>query len=281
MAALVACARLPWPVPPRTVVVDTRRQALCVRHSVVGGLCLSPGVFQDRSGGIPSFRDLRWLLGTMGLTGSETAVVAGDDGTARDFVAGLLYLAGQRRVEVVRDPLTGWLSRHPRAVGTGRTRGVFREAIYTAWPRTRLVVLRRELAAALRRGPRVDLLDGRPGDGEWGPRTGQGIPGARSWPMALLGAGRGARPWRVAGRSIIAYGEDPYQSVAYFARLRMLGVRTRVFLGGWRAWSAQARAARARRPGAFAMAPVWAKTLAAAAVGVIILILAWHRARRR
>ena len=224
-----------------------------------------------------SFRNLRWLLGTMGLTGSETAVVAGDHGTAEDFVAGLLYLAGQRRVEVVREPLTGWLSRHPRAVGTGRTRGVFREAIYTAWPRTRLVVLRRELAASLHHGPPVDLVDGRLTDRKRGLRAGQRIPGARSRPMASLGTGMGVGPLRAAGRGVIAYGEGPYQSVAYFARLRMLGVRARVFLGGWRDWSAHAHAARVRRRGDVAVLP----TLAAAAFSVVILMWAWRRTRRR
>ncbi|MHB1513834.1 hypothetical protein [Acidiferrobacter sp.] len=281
MAALVAYARMPWPAPRHTVVVDTRRQALCVRRSVVGGLCLSPGVFQDRSGGLVSFRNLRWLLGTMGLTGSETAVVAGDHGTAEDFVAGLLYLAGQRRVEVVQEPLTGWLGRHPRAVGTGRTRGVFREAIYTAWPRTHLVVLRRELAASLHHGPPVDLVDGRLTDRKRRPRADQRIPGAQSWPLALLGAGGGVGSLRVARGGVIAYGEGPYQSVAYFARLRMLGVRARVFLGGWRDWSAHAHAARVRRRGDFAVLPTLAGVLVAAAFSVIILMWVWRRARRR
>ncbi len=210
----------------------------------------------------------------MGLTGSETAVVAGDDGTAEDFVAGLLYLAGQRRVEVVRDPLTGWLDHHPRAVGTGRTRGVFREAIYTAWPRTRLVVLRREIAASLRHGRRPNLADGRP-------RADHRIPGALSLPMAGPGPRLAAGPLRAAGRRVIVYGEGPYQSVAYFARLRMLGVPARVFVGGWRDWSAHAHAARLGWWDGLASPSRFGRALAAIFLGVVIMRLAWRRIRRR
>ncbi len=280
-AAFVARARMPWPKPPRAVVVDTRQRALCERRSVAGGLCLSPRVFQDRCGRLPSFRNVRWLLGTMGLTGSETAVVAGDDGTARDFVAGLLYLAGQRRVEVIRGSLTGWLDRHPRAAGTGRTRGVFREAIYVAWPRTRLVVLHRELAAFLRHGPRAGLVDGGSGDRRRGPRAYDPIPGARSSLLAGLGQVLVAGSLPAGRRRLIVYGEGSYETLAYFARLRMLGVPARVVMNGRRDRSEHARAARVRGRSKFAAPPLFGWALAAAWLGVVVTTLVWRRTRRR
>ncbi len=278
--ALVARSHLPWPLPARSVVVDTRRRAVCVRRSVAGGLCLNPRMLLTSRGRLASWRNVRWLLGALRLTGAETAIVVGDRARRENFVAGMLYVAGQRRVEVVADPVTAWLARHPGALGAGTTRGVFREAIYTAWPRTRLVVLRQELAARPPTGGEGYLpVDGR-ARGRY--RLGH-IPGARSLPMADVGRDRTAmRSLIFARRPVVAYGAGPYGSMAYFARLRMLAVRARVFAGGWRDWT-RGRGVRAR-PGRTPGLPAPDKSLAVASVGAAIaaiMVLVWRMTRRR
>ncbi len=285
-ASITALATVPWPLPAGTVVVDTRPRAVCLRRSVAGGLCLAPGMFLGPRGRLVSWRNIRWLLGTMRLTGTETAVVAGDDATADDFVAGILYIAGQGRVEVAAHPLTAWLARHPRATGSGTTRGVFREAIYTAWPRTRLIVLRRELQRLVRGGLGAYLLDGRPPGRYRGvrgtrPRGGH-IPGAVSLPMDDLGPVSAAKAVPAAKtRPVIAYGARPYESVAYFARLWMLGVRARVFIGGWRDWAAHARGVAMQRKNRSTAPSHPVEVLAAASAGAALMMLIWRMMRRR
>ena len=275
--ALVARTHLPWPLPAHSVVIDTRRRAVCARGSVAGGLCLNPRMLLTSRGRLASWRNVRWLLGALRLTGAETAIVVGDRMRSEDFVAGMLYVAGQRRVEVVADPVTAWLARHPGARGTGTTRGVFREAIYSAWPRTRLVVLRQELAARLRAGGRGYLLvDGR-GRGRY--RRPGHIPGARSLPMADVGRDQAAvRGLISTRRPVVAYGAGPYGSIAYFARLRMLAVRARVLASGWRGWTHR-RNVRVS-PGRTGV-PTPDKALAVASAGAAIMVLAWRMTRRR
>ncbi len=276
--ALVARSRLPWPLPAHGVVVDTRRRGACARQSVAGGLCLNPRMLMTARGRLASWRNVRWLLGALKLSGDETAIVTGDRARREDFVAGMLYIAGQKRVEVVTDPLTAWLARHPGARGAGTTRGVFREAIYTAWPRTRLVVLRQELAARPRAGGGGYLLvDGRSRERYRKPGH---IPGARSLPMADVGRDRAAVHGLIATRRpVVAYGAGPYGSMAYFARLRMLAVPAHVFTGGWRDW-ARARTAQTGLGWTSGLSGP-DKALAVASTGVAIMALVWRMTRRR
>ncbi|MHB8252584.1 MAG: sulfurtransferase [Acidiferrobacter sp.] len=241
-AHLVALGAMPNLAATGVVVIDTRPVAVCVRQSQAGARCLPPREFLGPHGRLAAWRNIRWLLGTAGLSGSETAVVVGDHWTRENFVAGILYLAGQRRVEVVYRPFTAWIAAHPKAVGAGSAHGMFREPVYVAWPRTRLIVLRHELARIVRLGSRSYLMDGRPLAEYWGRQIvglrGGHIPGAQSFPMANLRQALAARAVQLPPvRSIIAYDTDPYQSIAYFAFLRVLGLPARVFPGGWLSWS--------------------------------------------
>lgn len=115
-------------------VIDSRPLADCKRASLPGARCLPAEEFLGPQQRLPSERDILWLLGTAGLHGSETALVVGQDATARDFVAGLLYLAGQKSVRVLTGPL-------PRLAGGGQERGMVRSAVWTAPMRDDLWVL--------------------------------------------------------------------------------------------------------------------------------------------
>ncbi len=228
------------------VVVDTRALAECRARSLAGARCLPADDLLGPQRRLPSARDLLWLLGTTGLSGSEAVIVVGQDATARDFVAGLLYLAGQRQVRILVEPVARLLGAGA-AAAAGRERGMVRETVFEAPMRDALWVLRDELRDALRpTGPAPTLLDGR-ADGEyWGetarvPRTGH-LPGAISLPAvqlrAALDAGSERRPVLPQG-PVVAYAHDAVEGLAYLALLTAgHGVAARVYPEGWAEWAA-------------------------------------------
>lgn len=104
-----------------TVLLDVRPLAACQARSLAGARCLPAGDFLDAQGRLAPWREVVWLLSTAGLTGRETVWVLGDDATDRRFVAGLLELAGQQRVEILEQPLAAlWVRGWPAAAGRGR-----------------------------------------------------------------------------------------------------------------------------------------------------------------
>lgn len=146
LAALVLIAAPAWAggdfaytrkVGAGETVIDSRPLADCKRASLAGARCLPAEEFLDPQRRLPSERDILWLLGTAGLAGSETALVVGQDATARDFVAGLLYLAGQKSVRILSGPMPRL---DGRAAG-GQERGMVRSAVWTAPMRDGLWVL--------------------------------------------------------------------------------------------------------------------------------------------
>jgi len=217
-----------------TVIVDTRPLAACSERSLAGAHCLPATDLVGPDGELPSPPDLLWALGTAGLSGHESALVVGAHGEARDFVAGLLYLAGQRRVEVLRTPIGKVMASARYRTGPGRARGILQDPIYTATMRDRLVVLRAELRRDLDAGDAPEPVDGRPAAQF---RRAGHIPGARNLPLARLAARPGAAAALSARGRYVAYGNDPMASVALFTRLRAGSpAATKVLLGGWRAW---------------------------------------------
>jgi thiosulfate/3-mercaptopyruvate sulfurtransferase len=246
MAAAADFFEVTTPNDPRVAgaaVIDTRPLSLCGRASLAGARCLPPGEFLGPHGRLASFRDIPWVLGAAGLSGMATVLVAGDDPERTDFVAGLLYLAGQRRVAILTGPLSPQVAA-ARDAAPGAPKGMVRNPVYHAWPRADLLVLRTELAAAIV-GPHPPLiLDGRSLDAYWGRRIdgwrGGHIPGAQALPMAALrlAVAKGRAEARRAA-DIVAYAADPYRSIAYFALLRAGGdMSARVYAEGWRDWAA-------------------------------------------
>lgn len=131
-----------------TAIVDTRPIAECRRATLPGALCLPAGELLGPRRQLPAERDLLWLLGTLGLDGNESVLVVGDTASGRDFVGGVLYLAGQRKVRILDRALS------PRLAGVagaapGRERGLSRTAVYTRPMRDELwIVHEGELDAA-------------------------------------------------------------------------------------------------------------------------------------
>lgn len=227
---------------PGAVVVDARPLAACREKSLAGARCLPAEDFLGPHKRLPGARDLLWLLGTAGLSGGEPVLVVGQDAAARDFMAGLLYVAGQRSVRVLAEPVARLLEQGADA-GPGRERGMIREAVFAGPMRDGLLVLRDELRA--QRRPHPLLLDGRSENEYWGEtaRAARGghLPGAVSLPAPQLRAAldpAAKRPVLPEG-SPVAYAHDAYEGLAYLTLL-IAGhkVPARLYAEGWAEWAA-------------------------------------------
>lgn len=224
-----------------SVVVDTRPVEACKLRSLAGAICLPATDFLGPHRRLPGERDLLWLLGTAGLKGDETVLVVGQDATARDFVAGLLYVSGQHRLRVLTEPV-GRLLESGIGTGPGRERNFAREKVFEAAMRDGLVVLRDDLRTM---NPLPMLLDGRSEAEYWGEvargaRSGH-LPGAVSLPGLALRAALATpetRPVLPEGGPV-AYGHDGYEGLAYLTLLTAgYGVPARLYLAGWSEWAA-------------------------------------------
>ena len=112
------------------VVIDTRPLAECKQAALPGARCLPAADLLGPQRELPGERDLLWLFGALGLSGEEAVLVVGDTASSRDFVGGLLYLAGQRRVSVLDQRISPLLA-DGRALAPGQERGLLRTAVFT------------------------------------------------------------------------------------------------------------------------------------------------------
>jgi hypothetical protein len=131
------------PFPAGAVLLDTRPAAVCAARSVRGARCLPVEEFRDAQGRLPDWREILWLFSTARLTGSETALVLGEQALERDAVAALLHIAGQREVRVVEEPVSRLLDAG-MAAGPGAPRDFARQVAYTGRMRDTMLVLRQE-----------------------------------------------------------------------------------------------------------------------------------------
>lgn len=228
-----------WRATSDEVIVDSRPLVDCRRATLAKARCLPAAEFLGPHHRLPSERDILWLLGTAGLDGSETVLVVGQDATAREFLAGLLYLAGQRRVRLLQEPIARLLPGNSDAA-PGQERGMVRSTVFAAPMRAERLVLKHELLRELQAAP-VRIFDGRSEQEYWGARVrgarGGHLPGAMHLPAAALAASApGPKP---PADNAIAYAHDAYDGLAYFARLLASGEGPlRVYAGGWAEWAA-------------------------------------------
>jgi thiosulfate/3-mercaptopyruvate sulfurtransferase len=132
-----------------TRVIDVRSRVSCEKASLPGARCLPAAALFYKDGRPVDFHTLRWLLGTIGLSGNESVLVVGANAGNAAAVGALLYLAGQRAVAVIDKPLTV-----PAKADAGSARGMTREAVFTAPMRDRLLVAAPDQArGAIASGP--------------------------------------------------------------------------------------------------------------------------------
>ena len=226
----------------RVIIVDVRPQELCLKGSLSGARCLPAGDFFGPHGRLINFTDLSWLLGTAGLSGSEHVLVVGISPLERDFVAGILYLAGQQKVTILGISFAE-LEDKSADLSPGRKRSNIRSTVHSAPFRSEMIILRNELDALLKSNKLPDLLDGRSEKEYWGEniRTFRGghLPGAQLLPAAELRDLLKIDPQRIPDFSVpIVYAHNTLESVAYFSLLRAgFGIEARVFLTGWADWA--------------------------------------------
>lgn len=144
-AALAFIAHLPG-APQAHVqahVIDIRDLPSCTAASLPRSRCLPVDHFVDPTGKIIDFHALRWLLGTVGLSGGESVLVIGATPQDVRTVGALLYLAGQTHVMM----LDSSFEAPPGAPG-GTERSLSREKVFTAPMRDAHLVAEREPATA-------------------------------------------------------------------------------------------------------------------------------------
>ncbi|MBZ0093141.1 MAG: rhodanese-like domain-containing protein [Sulfuricellaceae bacterium] len=230
-------------LPSGTTIVDARPEQACLRRTVRGARCLPAADFLGPHGRLASFREIYWLLGTAGLSEKAPVLVVGDDPSGRDFVAGMLYLCGQFRVSILTVPVSAGAGLSQDQMGQGIGRGMTRHPIYQGAVRENRIVLRGELAQELAAAHPPLVLDGRNEDEYWGERIramrGGHLPGAQSLPMVKVRAQIASGIVQIPPRGgLVAYGDSPFESVAYFTLLRAgAGADARVLPDGWSDWA--------------------------------------------
>lgn len=221
------------------VVVDARPAEACEEASLAGARCLPARDFLGLHGRLAGFANIAWVLGSAGLTGAEEVLVVGTAPAPRDFVAGLLYIMGQKDVAV----LTRNVKDLPGAGEGGEPRGMLRTAIWQAPARDEALIFINELQDLLKAGKPL-LLDGRGEQAYWGREVtaarGGHLPGADHLPASELRAGAGAaKSLLPQGAEPIVYGRGAVDGIAYFTLVMAgAGVKARVFPGGWARWAA-------------------------------------------
>jgi thiosulfate/3-mercaptopyruvate sulfurtransferase len=230
-------------VPPADVdaVLDVRSPGACSQGSLPGARCLPAQDFLAPHRRLANISGILWLLGTAGLEGDEWVLIIGDRGADREFMAGLLYLAGQKQISVLSQPVSrvaGGLDGLRPGVPRSRTR----EVVWQAPMRADRILLRSELQSRLAQADAPILIDGRSETEYWGQRIrgarGGHLPGAQHLAAASLSPASGKAFDAVAfGGRPVAYANDAYEGLIYLSRLLASGVDARLYLEGWVGWA--------------------------------------------
>lgn len=85
-------------LPDGARVLDVRGEDACAEASLPGARCLPADWLFEADGGPMDFGALRWLLGGLGLNGTEEVAIWPADERHAKAAAALIYLAGQARV---------------------------------------------------------------------------------------------------------------------------------------------------------------------------------------
>jgi hypothetical protein len=130
-------------LPEAARLIDIRPEAECLSASLPEARCVPASVLLGEGAAPPvGFHALRWLLGTVGLTGAEPVAIFPADADGALAVAALMQLAGQSTVVVYDGPA--------EMTGRGSPRSFSREAVYTAPLRIAALRVAEDTTAPLR-----------------------------------------------------------------------------------------------------------------------------------
>ena len=228
------------PSIPGSTVIDSRASAVCEAATLKNARCLPADDFLGPHKRLANISGMLWLLGTAGLTGSEHVLVIGDESQKKEFLAGLLYIAGQNKITVLSPAVTS-LQTNNREPGERRSKT--RESVYQATMRSEAILLRTDLIRLLQSESAPRILDGRRemeylGLEARAPRGGH-LPGAQHLPLINSNAGRRdiSLVTTDTDNEAIAYAYDSFEGLVYLSRLLASGVNTRLYLEGWAGWA--------------------------------------------
>lgn len=119
--------------------IDTRRSEHCQDNTIDGALCLHPSDIFYPNGVPASFRDINWLVGTLGLRATDTVVIFGDIDEDNYVIASIVYLLGQKQIFIWKSGAQALI--RSSAQGYGRRRGVLRDTYYQGRMRDRHIFL--------------------------------------------------------------------------------------------------------------------------------------------
>lgn len=226
-------------LPAGATILDTRIQSECEAASLPNAMCLPIESFLAANRRLANFSGVLWKLGSAGLAGDEHVLIIGNNPTRKDFLAGLLILAGQRRISVLDPPLNdAALASLTEASNAGNRPANTRIKVWQEPMRSELIVLHSEMKSIIEKGTRY-ILDGRTESEYWGQKIhairGGHIPGAdlnsyTTW----VKSNEGEMP--DLPQQPVVYATDAFDGLAYFSRLFAKGIEPHVYLDGWARW---------------------------------------------
>lgn len=124
-------------------LLDARDIKVCQSSSVKGAKCLPANTFYSKNGQLASFSDIRWAFGTANIKETDNVLVFADKPQDRNFLAGLLFLAGQHKITYWK----GKTSELQNLLGkaSGQSRGILRTHIYSGIMRDNYIALPNEV----------------------------------------------------------------------------------------------------------------------------------------
>lgn len=219
------------PEAPGTFILDVRSEAACEKASLAGASCLAASRVLGPNRRLPNVSGLLWLLGTVGLAGDEHVVIAGDNDEDKAFMAGLLHLAGQKKITVIKPRLSDLKA---AAMAPGAMRSKTRQKVFEAPMRDDKIILRNELSMAIAANQPLTIIDMRSEAEYWGQKLrasrGGHIPGAILHSPGDVPA---------KGSRAVIYGHDTVDGLVALARLVSRGGSVRVLMDGWVGWAAE------------------------------------------
>ncbi len=210
------------------IVIDVRANELCEKASLSGARCLPANSFLTRSEELANFSGILWLLGTIGLTGKEHVLVVGDSREDNEFVAGVLYLAGQHRISILLPAISSLKTMN---LQPGESRSKTRENVFQSLMRDQALILAGELAQMISEDKPLAIFDIRIKAKRQETKSEAQIAG--SWPLPI---DRQKFVAMTRGKDAIVYGRKSKDGIAALARLESANMQVKALLGGWASW---------------------------------------------
>ncbi len=210
------------------IVIDVRAYELCEKASLSRARCLPANSFLTRSGALANFSGILWLLGTIGLTGAEHVLVVGGNREEKEFVAGVLYLAGQRRISILMPAISSLAT---VVLQAGERGSKTRENVFRSLMRDQALILANELAQMISEDKPLAIFDIRIKAQRQEFENESQITGSMALPIETQKFVAMTR-----GKDAIVYGRDSKDGIAALARLESADMPVKALLGGWSGW---------------------------------------------